>query len=461
MYFDDRTRTRTLPLHRSTAWACLCILSLPSTSRPVMPAALCGCLTPDMAMAGYGDGEVRLWHIEDVHGAVLQRCYNEVAAAAEALQAAAGACGCLSHGAAEAGTARDQQLVAALAQVQQFGAAGAVAAAAALSSSSGEVLRRCSNAGSAPSGNGTPAGSVVQGTLALLGGGGAAADSLPAVPVSEGDVPSLSGAPPAVPDPTAAAPPAAASSGAVASAAIPKSSMLTSPSLAHLVGDQASNRPDSRASDASGASGPVTDRPSSVDLMPTTSTALGMQRVSSSGLSGGGAAPSTTACAMAASVMAGPGTAFATPLPHAGAMPTSAVPIHIHGRRSPLSGASAANLGANLSEGPGASAAAGCAAAATATAGAAALPAVAAAPLPVPPLMSLPGAAPAAAAGSGAAGAAAATVAAEAAAAAAAASTAATLLGTAASYFTSTSDQQLEAALREFVRIKTVSRMIA
>ncbi|KAG2445688.1 hypothetical protein HXX76_000296 [Chlamydomonas incerta] len=439
----------------STAWACLCILSLPSSSRPVVPAALCGCLTPDMAMAGYGDGEVRLWHIEDVHGAVLQRCYNEVAAAAEALQAAA--CGCLAHGAAEAGgagTAREQQLAAALVQVQQFGAAGAAAAAAALSGCGSEVLRRRSNAGSFTGGNGAPAGSAVQGALALLGGGVNTDKSAPlpaAPPVSEDDMPSFGGAPPAVPDPTGAPP-----LGAGALAAVPKSPMLTSPSLAHLVGSQSSNRPDSRASDASAASGQGTDRHSSVDLLPPTSS--GMQRASSGGTSGGGAAPSATACAMAASVMAGPGTTFATPLPHAGAMPAAAVPIHIHGRRSPLSGASATSLGGAVSEGPGA-AVAGCpaAAAAAAAAGAPALPPAPAAPLPVPPLMPSLATGPAAAAGTGTTSAAAAAVAAEAAAAAATASTAAALLGTATSYFTSTSDQQLEAALREFVRIKTVS----
>ncbi|GFR43584.1 hypothetical protein Agub_g4681, partial [Astrephomene gubernaculifera] len=81
----------------STAWTCLCILSLPaaSTSPSAVPAALCGCLAADLAVAGFTDGEVRMWHIDDVYGAVLQQCCREVAAEAEALHAA---CGCLVHG---------------------------------------------------------------------------------------------------------------------------------------------------------------------------------------------------------------------------------------------------------------------------------------------------------------------------------------------------------------------------
>ncbi|GLC44069.1 hypothetical protein PLESTB_000932700 [Pleodorina starrii] len=307
----------------STSWACLCILSLPAAAS--VPGALCGCLSADMAMAGYTDGEVRLWHIDDIHRAVLGACCAEAAGAATAALAGAsaaegpdgpakGACGCL--GAHSAGC---EALQAALAHVQQYGAAGAVAAAGVLSSA----------AAAAAGGGG------IQEALRLLspgGGGSRAAEA------------------------------AAAADGAAAA-------------------DAAAAPPPQPATESSRQSGGGAE--------------------SVQGPDGCGAAPLLPQAPPSAS---GSG---------------AVVPIHIHGRRSPLTGTSMANMAALVAGG---GAAGGCAQAATGAGAAAAGGVSPCGQLRVSPLaLPLPGPA---------------------------------LLG---SYFCSTSDQQLEAALRDFVRIKTVS----
>ncbi|GAX84568.1 hypothetical protein CEUSTIGMA_g11989.t1 [Chlamydomonas eustigma] len=64
----------------SLSWTCLCVMSLPSaTSISRSPAALCSALGRNMVVAGFDDGEVRMWHVEDLHLAALRMMASDLA----------------------------------------------------------------------------------------------------------------------------------------------------------------------------------------------------------------------------------------------------------------------------------------------------------------------------------------------------------------------------------------------
>ncbi|GIL47514.1 hypothetical protein Vafri_4310 [Volvox africanus] len=352
----------------STSWTCLCILSLPASTS--VPASLCACMSINMAMAGYSDGEVRLWHIEDVNRALLSTCYSETATVASAASETDGqhqaSCACLAHGGGAAasevlpggGSSRTGAFQAALAHVRQHGASGAVAVAAAFMGEGGsrgtggihDALSLLSP--------------VVQGVVEL-GVGAAAADMVKA---ERRDL--------VIPAPSTEAAP-----------------------------ETQSTQQQQQQSAAGGAATEVVDV--------TASTALADGEVSGSV----GQAFKTAADGNLNGAAAGCCPTLHQTLPSTSST-GAVVPIHIHGRRSPLSGPSMVNMAALVG---GCAQAAVAATAAAAACGGVTIAATAAtlttgqAPgghLPLP------------------------------------------LLG---ELFCSTSDQQLEAALRDFVRIKTVS----
>ncbi|GIL70254.1 hypothetical protein Vretifemale_1091 [Volvox reticuliferus] len=352
----------------STSWTCLCILSLPASTS--VPASLCACMSINMAMAGYSDGEVRLWHIEDVNRALLSTCYSETAAAASAASEADGqhqaSCGCLVHGGGGAasevlpggGISRATGVQAALAHVQQHGASGAVAMAAAFMGEGG--LR------------GTGGG--IHEALSLLSPVVQEVVEL-GVGITTADVAKAEG----------------------------KDSSTPAPSTEATLETQPIQQEQEQA-----AGGAVTE----------------VADVNASTASADGEVPGSVGKAfkMAADGnLTGAATGCCPTLPQAPPTASSTgavVPIHIHGRRSPLSGTSMVNMAALV----GGCAQAAVAATAAAAAGGGVAVAAAAATLTtgLPPCGHLP-------------------------------------LPLLSSHFCSTSDQQLEAALRDFVRIKTVS----
>ncbi|GLI58924.1 hypothetical protein VaNZ11_000709 [Volvox africanus] len=350
----------------STSWTCLCILSVPASTS--VPASLCACMSINMAMAGYSDGEVRLWHIEDVNRALLSTCYSETATVASAASEADGqhqaSCACLAHGVAASevlpsgGSSRTGGVQAALAHVRQHGASGAVAAAASLMGQGGshgtggihEALSLLSP--------------VVQGVVEL-GVGATAADMVKA----EG-----------------------------------RDSAMPTPSTEAAPETQFTQQQQEQIA-SGGAATEVVDF--------TASTASADGEVSGSV----GQAFKTAADGNLNGATAGCCPTLSQTLPTASST-GAVVPIHIHGRRSPLSGTSMVNLAALV----GGCAQAAIAATAAAAAGGGLATAAAAATLTTGQLPGghLP----------------------------------LSLLG---GHFCSTSDQQLEASLRDFVRIKTVS----